>query len=95
MGLVCDFGDGAGADGASAFSYSETQAFVHGYRTYQLHAHGGVVAGNAHLGALRQADSAGHVSSPEIELRPIPIKERLVPPPSSFVKTYTSASNLS
>ena len=38
----------------------------------------GVVTRHAHLGALRQGDVPGHISGPEVELRPVVAEERLV-----------------
>src|SRR5579875_3648047 len=78
--LLDDLRDPAGADGAAAFPDREPQAFLHGDRLDQLHAHLGVVARHHHLGALRQVDHAGHVRRAEVELRSVVVEERRVPP---------------
>src|SRR5262245_61097502 len=73
-----DFGDAAGADGASAFADGEAEAFVHGDGFAELDGHRHLVAGHHHLRALRQLDGTSDIGGPEEELGPIIVEERLV-----------------
>src|SRR5690606_9144532 len=66
----------AGADGTTAFTDGEAQAFFHGDRRNQLDRHLHVVSRHYHLGARRQFDAAGDVRGPEVKLRPIAVEER-------------------
>src|SRR5215470_8105214 len=78
--LLDDLRDPAGPDGAPALADREAQALLHGDRLDQLDHHFGVVTGHHHLRAFRQADHAGHVGGAEVELRPVVVEERRVPP---------------
>src|SRR3954447_9765395 len=78
--LLDDLGDGAGADRATAFTDREAEALIHGDRLDQLDLHLRVVARHDHLLALRELDRAGHVRRAEVELRPVAVEERRVPP---------------
>src|SRR5690606_23746076 len=77
-GLLQDLGDDAGADGATAFTDGETQAFFHGDRSQQLDRHGHVVARQDHFLVGRQLDRARHVRRAEVELGTIALEERSV-----------------
>src|SRR3954451_18412084 len=78
--LLGDLGDDAGADRAAAFANREAQSLVHGDRLSEIDVHVGVVARYDHLLALRKRDRAGHVRRAEVELRPVAVEERRVPP---------------
>src|SRR5438876_280379 len=78
--LLDDLYDPAGADGAAALADREAQAPPPGDRLDQLDLHLGVVTGHDHLRALRQVDHAGDVGGAEVELRPVVVEERRVPP---------------
>src|SRR5208283_3096642 len=66
-----NFGDGAGAHGASAFADGKPQALLHRDRRDQLDLQRHVVAWHYHLGACRQGCHSRHVRGAEVELRPI------------------------
>src|SRR5213593_221989 len=68
----------ARADGATTFAHREAEALIHGDRLPELDLHVRVVARHDHLLALREADRAGHVRRPEVELRPVAVEERRV-----------------
>src|SRR5208283_3201464 len=76
-----DFGDDAGAHGAAAFPDREAQPLVHGDRRDQLQRHLHVVPRHHHLRPRRQLHHPRHVRRPKVELRPVPLEERRVPPP--------------
>src|SRR5499427_10518068 len=78
--LLDDLSDYAGADGAAALADREAKSLVHGDRLDQLDLHVRVVARHDHLLALRELDRAGHVGGAEVELRPVVVEERRVPP---------------
>src|SRR5215472_17702988 len=78
--LLNNLRDPAGADGAATLPDREPQALLHGDRLDQLDLHLGVVTGQHHLGALGQVHDPGHVRGPEVELRPVVVEERGVPP---------------
>src|SRR5208337_3270705 len=75
-----NFSDGAGAHGASAFANRESQALLHRHRGDQFDLQRHVVARHHHLGACRQRRHSRHVRRAEVELRPIALEERRVPP---------------
>ena len=68
--------DGAGADGPAALADGEALADLEGDRGDQLDGHLDVVAGHDHLGPVGQADGAGDVGRPEVELGPVAVVER-------------------
>src|SRR5574340_1171098 len=70
----------AGSDRAAAFANREPQPLVHGHRSDQLHFQVHVVARHHHLRAFRQRRHSRHVRRPEVELRPVSLEERRVPP---------------
>src|SRR3954464_8746720 len=76
--LLVDLCHDAGADGTTAFTDRETQAFVHGDREAQRDIDLHVVARHHHLDAFRQLDRTGHVRGTEVELRAIVAEERRV-----------------
>src|SRR5882757_11582276 len=76
--LLDDLRDGAGPDGTAAFADREAQALVHGDRLDERDLHDGVVAGHAHLHAVRELDVPRHVGRAEVELRAIALEERRV-----------------
>src|ERR1039457_1269871 len=78
--LLEDGRDPAGTDGPAAFPDREPQALFHRDRLDQLDLHLGVVTRQHHLGALGQLHDAGHVRGAEVELRPVVVEERRVPP---------------
>src|SRR3954467_10237023 len=78
--LLGDLGHDAGADRAAAFANREAQPLVHGDRLSEIDVHVGVVARADHLLALRERDRARHVRRAEVELRPVAVEERRVPP---------------
>src|SRR6202453_5216984 len=80
MRLLKNLGDAPGADGPAAFANRELQAILHGDRLDQLDLHVGPVARHDHLGALGEGHHAGHVRGTEVELRPVVVEERRVPP---------------
>src|SRR6185437_1016684 len=77
--LLDDLGDPAGADGAATLPDREPQTVLHGDRLDQRDRHLGGVPRHDHLGALGQGHHTGHVSGPEVELRPVVVEERRVP----------------
>src|SRR5690606_26364481 len=76
--LLDDLGDAAGPHRPTTLTNREPQPLIHRDRSDQLHLHLGVVTRHAHLHTLRQLDRPRHIRRPEIELRPIIRKERLV-----------------
>src|ERR1019366_6885959 len=79
--LLNDLGYGSRAHGAAAFAYREAQSLVHGHRGDQFHRQTHVVARHHHLRPLGQLRHSRHVRRAEIELRPVSLEERRVPPP--------------
>src|SRR5579862_600192 len=77
--LLGDAGDGPGADGPATLADGEPLADLEGDRGDELDAHLDVVAGHDHLGPAGQADRAGDVGRPEVELGPVAVVERGVP----------------
>src|SRR5713226_7291346 len=73
--------DHACADGLAALADGKPQALLHRNGRNQAHHHLHVVPRHHHLGALGQLAAAGHIGGPEVKLRPVPGKERRVPPP--------------
>src|SRR6478736_9716639 len=80
VALLNDLRDDAGTHGAAALADRKPQALFHRDRADQLHLHLDVVPGHHHLRALRQLHRSRHVGRAEVELRPIPLEERRVPP---------------
>src|SRR6188768_4570123 len=78
--LLDDLRDDAGAHGAATLADGEPEAGVHCNRLAHLDLHLRVVARHDHLLAVRQLDRAGHVRRAEVELRPVAVEERRVPP---------------
>src|SRR5437867_1979351 len=76
-----DLADDAGADRASALADREPQPLLHRDRRDQLHFHVHVVPRHHHLPPRRQRRHPRHVRGPKVELRPVPVEERRVPPP--------------
>src|SRR5579884_3739089 len=81
MALFEDLADDAGAHGAPALADGEPQALLHGHRHDQLDLHRHVVPRHHHLRPLRQLRLARHIRRPDVELRPVALEERRVPPP--------------
>src|SRR3990170_67103 len=79
--LLVDLDDAAGGDGAATLTDREPQTLIHRDRVDQLHPHLRVVSRHHHLSPLRQRDQPGDIRRPEIELRPIPTEERVMPAP--------------
>src|SRR5271157_5003096 len=78
--LLYDFRYRAGAHRAAALANREAQPLVHGDGRDQLHRQVHVVARHHHLRALRQLRHPRHVRRAEVELRPVSLEERRVPP---------------
>src|SRR5215472_7855989 len=78
--LLHDLGDPARADRPATLTDGEQQALFHRDRLDQVHPHLGAVTRQHHLGALWQVDHAGHVGGAEVELWPVVVEERRVPP---------------
>src|SRR5512140_3641978 len=78
--LLDDLGDDAGAHGPAAFANREPQPLFHRNRRNQLHRQRHVVPRHHHLRPRRQRHVPRHVRRPEVKLRPVPRKERRVPP---------------
>src|SRR6478672_9903346 len=76
--LLDDLRDGTGADGTAALANREAQPLVHGDRLDEGDRHDGVVAGHAHLHAVRELDVPRHVGRAEVELRAVALEERRV-----------------
>src|SRR3972149_5549366 len=79
--LLVDLDAAARADGAAPLTDREPQPLIHRDRVDQLHPHLRVVSRHHHLSPLRQHDRPGDIRRPEIELRPIPTEERVMPAP--------------
>src|ERR1035437_7741266 len=78
--LLYDLGYRTGAHRAAALANREAQTLVHGHRRDQLHLQIHVVPRHHHFRAFRQLRHSRHVRSPEVELRPVSLEERRVPP---------------
>ena len=70
-----NFGDGAGTNGAAAFTDGELGSLFHGDRVDQLNVEGDVVARHNHIDSGRKGDRAGDVGGVEEELWTIAVKE--------------------
>src|SRR3990172_4391225 len=79
--LFHDFRDHTGADRQPALPNGELRALLQRHRRDQLHGQLHVVPRHYHLHPLRQGDRPGYIHRPDVELRPIPREERLVPAP--------------
>src|SRR5260221_13935597 len=77
--LLQDVRDPPRTHSPTTLADGEPKALFHSDRLDQLHVHLGVVTGQHHLGALRQADDTGHVGGTEVELRTVVVEERRVP----------------
>src|SRR4029450_8059432 len=78
--LLDEADDGAGTDGPATLADGEALADLDGDRGDELDAHLDVVAGHDHLGPVGQPDRPGHVGRAEVELGPVAVVERGVPP---------------
>src|SRR6476661_5422493 len=79
--LLQDFRDHARAHRPPTLADREPQPLVHRDRRDQLDRHLDVVPRHHHLHPRRQLHRPRHVRGPEVELRPVPLEERRVPPP--------------
>src|SRR5689334_4817939 len=79
--LLDDLRDRAGPDRTTSFTNREPRALLERHRRVQLRRDRRVVPGHHHLDALRQLQRPGHVRRPDVELRPVAVEERRVPPP--------------
>src|SRR6476469_8775520 len=79
--LLQNLRDHAGAHRPPALADREAQPLVHRDRRDQLDRHLDVVPRHHHLHPRRQLHVPRHVRRPEVELRPVPLEERRVPPP--------------
>src|SRR5680860_1537761 len=80
LSLLDDLYDAAGAHGAPACANGKAKACVHRDRLNELDGHLGVVSRHDHLAPAGQLHGAGHVGGPEVELGPVIVEERRVPP---------------
>src|SRR5512135_3644147 len=78
--LLDDLGDRAGPDRPAALADGEAQGLLHGDVGDQLDLQVDGVAGHDHLDVVGELDGPGDVGRPEIELRPVALEERRVPP---------------
>src|SRR5262245_54967650 len=78
--LIQNIAHATRADGFAAFANCEPNSLLHGYRRDQLNLDRDVVSGHDHFHAIRQFNSAGDISRPEVKLRPIIGEERSVTP---------------
>src|SRR3970040_2167214 len=74
--LLGDARDRAGTDGPPTLTDGEPLTGLERDRGNELDAHLDVVTGHDHLGAVGQADRAGDVRGPEVELGPVGAVER-------------------
>ena len=74
----------ASADGASTLADGKLHTLFHRDRLDQLHRHLDVVPRHHHLHPLRQLDRSRHVRRANVELRPVPVEKRRVPPSLFF-----------
>src|SRR5437588_12364986 len=74
--LIQNFAHATGADGFAAFANSESNRLFHRDRGNQLDLNGNVIARHDHFDAIRQLNRPGHISGPEIKLRPVIGKKR-------------------
>src|SRR3972149_2772854 len=79
--LLQDLGDDAGPDRQPAFTNGELRALLQRHVRDQLHRQVDAVPRHHHLHPFRQRHRPGYVHRPNVELRPVPVEERLVPPP--------------
>src|SRR5215467_13683410 len=79
LSLLDDLGDSPSTNSPATLTDGEPKALFHSDRLNQLYLHLGVVTGQHHFGALRQAHDAGHVGGTEVELRTVVVEERRVP----------------
>src|SRR3970040_443489 len=77
--LLGDARDRAGTDGPATLTDGEPLTGLERDRGNELDAHLDVFTGHDHLGAAGQADRAGDVRGPEVELGPVAVVERGVP----------------
>src|ERR1700691_2146618 len=75
-----DLGDDAGADGFATLADRKAQPLLHRNRRNQLHHDLDVVPRHHHLRALRQLHRPRHIRGAKVELRPISLEKRRVPP---------------
>src|SRR5207245_742114 len=66
---------------AAALADREAQLLLHRDRRDQLDRHLRVVPRHHHLHPPRQLHRPRHVRRPQVELRPVPLEKRRVPPP--------------
>src|SRR3989454_11173640 len=79
--LLQDLSDDAGSHRAAALGDPEAQLLLHRDRRDQLDRHLRVVPRHHHLPPPRQLHRPRHVRRPQVELRPVPLEKRRVPPP--------------
>src|SRR3990172_6405630 len=77
--LVQDLGDHAGSHRQTTFSDRKLRPLLQRYRHDQLHFQVHIIAWHHHLYSFRQLDVPRHIHRPDVELRPVPTEERLVP----------------
>src|SRR2546425_5587505 len=78
--LLQDFRNHTRADRPSTLADGKPQLLFHRDRRDQLDRHLRVVARHHHLHPRRQLHTPRHVRRPEVELRPVPLEERRMPP---------------
>src|SRR6266699_3666174 len=85
--LCNDVRNGARAYRPATLADSEPQTLVHGHRRNQLDHQRNIVARHHHLSALGQLRHSRHIRRAEVELRPISLEKRRVPP-TLFLAQY-------
>src|SRR2546425_3351230 len=79
--LLQDLSDDAGAHRAAALADREARLLLHRERRGQLDRHLRLAPRHPHLPPPRQLHRPRHVRRPQVELRPVPLEKRRVPPP--------------
>src|SRR5262245_52579833 len=78
------FGNDTSTDGEATFTDGELRALLECDRHDELHRQVHIVARHHHLHTFRQGNVPRHIHRPDVELRPVPTEERLVPPTFLF-----------
>src|SRR3990172_9323000 len=86
--------DDARAHRQAAFANGELRTLLQRHRGDQFHFQIHAVPRHHPLHPLRPRDRPRHVHRPNVELRPVPRKERLVPPPLLFLQHVHFAPEL-
>src|SRR5260370_17296159 len=87
MLLFNHFRDRSRTHRAAPFTNREAQSLLHRDGRDQFNVHRHVVSGHHHFHSLRQRRHSRHVRRAKVKLRPVPGKERRVPP-SFFLRQH-------